>query len=71
VSSTEISTAIASANYHEAHFGEAFEIRTSNGSPAHSACIGFGLERITLALVKRHGTKVEQWPSDLTSKLWP
>ena len=71
VSSTEISTAIASANCHEAHFGEAFDIRTSNGSLAHSACIGFGLERITLALVRHNGTDVDRWPSDLRNRLWP
>jgi seryl-tRNA synthetase len=54
--------AISSANYHEDHFGEAFAIRDAGGGAAHTACIGFGLERITLALHLLHGLVVEDWP---------
>ena len=71
VSSSEVRTAITSANCHEDHFGVAFDIRTPDGEPAHSACIGFGLERITLALLRRHGTDPERWPSDVRGALWP
>ena len=49
--SAEKPTAIASCNYHLDHFGHAFGIQTADGRPAHTACIGFGLERIALALV--------------------
>ncbi|GAB3800154.1 amino acid--[acyl-carrier-protein] ligase [Humibacter antri] len=69
VSSQTARTAIASANCHESHFGEAFGIRTADGFAAHSACIGFGLERIALALVKRHGTDVERWPTPVREAL--
>ncbi|MEO7122228.1 MAG: amino acid--[acyl-carrier-protein] ligase [Lacisediminihabitans sp.] len=70
--SSEVSrTAIASANCHESHFGDSFDIFTSEGERAHSACIGFGLERITLALIKRHGVDPAQWSPAVRSKLWP
>lgn len=41
--------AAASFNLHEQYFGEAFDIRLADGSPAFSACIAFGLERWLLA----------------------
>lgn len=71
VSSSEVRTAITSANCHESHFGDSFGIFTADGKPAHSACIGFGLERITLALIKRHGVDPASWPSEVRGKLWP
>lgn len=55
-------TAIASGNYHEDHFGAEFGLRTPDGSVAHSACFGFGLERIALALARAHGTDLRTWP---------
>jgi seryl-tRNA synthetase len=54
--------AIGSANCHEDHFGSAFGIRLADGGPAHSACIGFGLERIALALLLAHGLDSAGWP---------
>jgi len=71
VSSTQVRTAIASANYHETHFGDAFDIHTTDGAVAHSACVAFGLERISLALLKRHGLAVDAWPDSVRSLLWP
>ncbi len=50
---TETPTAIMSINYHQDHFGRDFDLRTEDGEVAHTACFGFGLERITLALVPR------------------
>ena len=64
-------TAISSANWHEAHFGEEFGIVTSDGQLAHSACVGFGVERITLALLWAHGMDPERWPADVRGRLWP
>ncbi|OYN94308.1 hypothetical protein CGZ96_18295 [Enemella evansiae] len=49
-------TAIASANNHQTHFGDTFGLRLADGSPASSACVGFGLERIALAVLRRSGT---------------
>lgn len=64
-------TAITSANCHEAHFGEAFAITAAGGTPAHSACVGFGVERITLALLWAHGVDPDAWPSRVRARLWP
>jgi len=62
-------TAIASANYHEDHFGLPFELRTPDGLVAHSACFGYGLERITLALFATHGLSFADWPGEVRSLL--
>ena len=37
--------AVASINRHGAFFGDRFQIRDARGTPAHSACIAFGLDR--------------------------
>jgi seryl-tRNA synthetase len=62
-------TAISSANLHEDHFGTSFAIRTADGEVAHSACIAFGLERITIALFAAHGTDPETWPAEVRTAL--
>ena len=62
ICSEEKPTAITSCNYHLDYFGLTFGIRTADGQPAHSACIGFGLERIALALFKIHGLDPDTWP---------
>ena len=43
--------AAMSCNYHLEHFGAVFDIRRPDGQVAHSACIGFGMERLALALL--------------------
>ena len=69
VATTEKLTAITSCNYHLDHFGHSFDIRTSDDQYAHTACIGFGLERIALALFMTHGFDPDHWPSDVKSVL--
>ncbi len=64
-------TAVASFNYHQEHFGHVFEIRTATGECAHTACIGFGLERVAIALFKQHGLEPERWPAEVRTRLWP
>jgi len=64
-------TAVSSFNYHQDHFGSAFGIQLHDGRVANSACLGFGLERITLALFRAHGLEVRDWPKDVRSRLWP
>ena len=64
-------TAVASFNLHHEHFGSAFGIQQQDGSVAHSACVGFGLERITLALFQKHGMEVRDWPREVRRELWP
>jgi seryl-tRNA synthetase len=69
ITSTERPTAITSSNCHLDHFGLAFDIRTSDGEVAHSACVGFGLERVALALFRTHGMDPDDWPADVRSGL--
>jgi seryl-tRNA synthetase len=69
ITSEERPTAVVSCNYHQDHFGLSFEIFTHDGERAHSACVGFGLERITLALLKTHGFQPERWPSEVRQTL--
>jgi seryl-tRNA synthetase len=69
ICSREKPTAIASSNYHLDHFGSVFDIRTADGAVAHSACIGFGLERIALALFKTHGFDIGAWPAKVRDVL--
>lgn len=63
-------TAVASANCHLDHFGTAFEITSADGRVAHSACVGFGMERIALALLRTHGLDPQCWPEDVRQRLW-
>src|SRR6185437_4968746 len=65
IATSERPTAIASCNDHLDHFGHAFGIHTADGQPAHSACVGFGLERIALALFRTHGFNPARWPAEV------
>jgi seryl-tRNA synthetase len=69
IASDEAPTAIISLNDHRDHFGELFGIRTSDGSVAQTSCIGFGLERIALALYRRHGLDRAHWPEPVRDVL--
>lgn len=62
-------TALVSANCHREHFGETFGLRTADGAVAHSACVGFGMERIALALIRTHGFEPDSWSAELLSTL--
>jgi seryl-tRNA synthetase len=64
-------TAIASFNYHQDHFSGKYDIVTADGAQAHTACLGFGHERIVLALLKTHGLDVSAWPAEVRAELWP
>jgi len=71
ITSTEKPTALVSINHHLDHFGDRFGIKTADGNKAHTSCIGFGLERITLALLKTHGFDLNAWPAAVRARLWP
>jgi seryl-tRNA synthetase len=71
VISEEKPTAICSFNWHQDHFSSVFGIETSDRQVANTACLGFGLERVTLALLKTHGFDPKQWPQDVRAQLWP
>jgi len=63
-------TACLSFNYHQDHFGSTWDIRTPDGGIAHTACIGFGLERVALALFRHHGLDAKAWPKAVREVLW-
>jgi seryl-tRNA synthetase len=67
--STAKLTAIASSNLAGDHFGHTFSIAQPGGETAHSACVGFGLDRMTLALARAHGTDPGSWPQAVRSEL--
>jgi seryl-tRNA synthetase len=70
VISEEKPTAVCSFNWHQEHFGKIFGIRTADGSIAQTACLGFGMERICMALFKHHGFDPLKWPAAVREKLW-
>ena len=71
VVSAEKPTAVCSFNFHQEHFGATFGIRTADGRTANTACLGFGLERIVMALFKTHGFEPGEWPAEVRRRLWP
>jgi seryl-tRNA synthetase len=63
-------TAVASFNYHQDHFSSTYGIEMDAEDPtAHTACLGFGLERITLALLRTHGLDPDAWSSEVKQEL--
>lgn len=70
VTSTTNQTACMSFNYHQDAFGAKWGLNLENGDVAHTACVGFGLERIALALFAKHGLDVEAWPQPVRDALW-
>ncbi|MCJ2015485.1 amino acid--[acyl-carrier-protein] ligase [Methylobacterium sp. J-076] len=70
VNSVEKPTACLSFNYHQDHFGTTWGLTQADGSVAHTACVGFGLERITLALLRHHGLDLAAWPAEVRATLW-
>jgi seryl-tRNA synthetase len=71
VISEEHPTAVCSFNCHQDHFGKIFDIKTKSGQIAHTACLGFGMERLVMALFKTHGFVPREWPTAVRSLLWP
>ncbi|MDO9236090.1 MAG: amino acid--[acyl-carrier-protein] ligase [Aquabacterium sp.] len=70
VISADHHTAVCSFNYHQDHFGSTFGIYTPDGEVAHTACMGFGMERIAMALFKHHGFNPDLWPAAVRQQLW-
>jgi seryl-tRNA synthetase len=66
---SEVPHSIGSANFHEDHFGASFGLSMFDGSVAHSSCVGFGLERVALALLFRHGSNIANWPAEVRKRL--
>jgi seryl-tRNA synthetase len=70
VISEENPTACCSFNYHQDKFGQAFDITLPDGNVAHSACLGFGMERVVMALFRTHGYDPTAWSTSVRAKLW-
>ena len=71
VISEENPTAVCSFNWHQEHFGKIFAIKTRDGALANTACLGFGMERVCMALFKHHGFDPKAWPASVREELWP
>jgi seryl-tRNA synthetase len=54
--------AVGSYNYHQDFFGRNLNITLPNGSPVHTGCVAFGLERIAYAFLSQYGLNPEAWP---------
>jgi seryl-tRNA synthetase len=54
--------AVGSYNYHQDFFGRNLNISLPDGSPAHTGCVAFGLERIAYAFLAQHGLDPANWP---------
>jgi seryl-tRNA synthetase len=63
-------TACASFNHHRDHFGSNYGLTLADGTTAHTACLGFGHERIVLALLRTHGLSPDRWPDEVRAQLW-
>ncbi len=56
--------AVMSSNLHGPTFSKAFNIKR-RGRVINSGCLGFGMERLALAIIAQHGSDPTQWPSGL------
>ncbi|MGE5180912.1 MAG: hypothetical protein ACM31C_02565 [Acidobacteriota bacterium] len=51
--------------------GELVTRTAPGGELAHTACLGFGLERCVMALFQQHGFDPGAWPAAVRDQLWP
>jgi seryl-tRNA synthetase len=56
-------TACMSFNYHREHFGNVWDMRDAEGALAHTSCVAFGIDRLTVALFAVHGLDLTRWPA--------
>jgi seryl-tRNA synthetase len=56
-------TACMSFNYHREHFGQVWGIHDDKGDLAHTSCVAFGIDRLTVALFAVHGLDLRNWPA--------
>ena len=54
--------ACMSFNYHRDHFGVTWGIDDTDGAPAHTGCVAFGMDRLAVALFATHGIDTSAWP---------
>jgi seryl-tRNA synthetase len=64
--------AVCSFNFHERFFGDSFGIRSADSAEnVHTACAGFGLERLAYAFLCRHGLDPAGWPDGVRAAVAP
>lgn len=63
----ESTLAVGSYNYHQDFFGRSLNITLPDGSPAHTGCVAFGLERIAFAFLAQFGLDPRAWPAEVRS----
>ncbi len=51
-----------SFNYHIGPIRPCMAIAHGGRRAAHTGCVGFGIERLTLALLRHHGFDLAKWP---------
>jgi seryl-tRNA synthetase len=69
ITSADHPTACVSFNFHSDQFGRTWGIATAEGSVASTGCVGFGVERIALALFRHHGFTPADWPDNVRNVL--
>jgi hypothetical protein len=57
--------AVMSSNLHGPTFSKSFAMRREGGGVLNTGCLGFGLERLALAIHAQHGADPAAWPSGL------
>ncbi len=55
--------AVGSYNYHQDFFGRHLNVTLPDGSPAHTGCVAFGLERMAYAFLAQYGLEPHAWPA--------
>ncbi|MEK6221045.1 MAG: hypothetical protein N2D54_02230 [Chloroflexota bacterium] len=55
--------AVGSYNYHQNFFGRNLNIELPDGTPIHTGCTAFGLERMVYAFLSQYGFAQSQWPA--------
>jgi seryl-tRNA synthetase len=61
--------AVGSYNYHQDFFGRSLNISLPDGSPAHTGCVAFGLERMAFAFLAQFGLDPANWPAQVREHL--
>jgi seryl-tRNA synthetase len=61
--------AVGSYNYHQDFFGRNLNISLPDGTPAHTGCVAFGLERMAFAFLAQYGLEVDAWPEAVRKAL--
>lgn len=62
--------ACGSINLHGSFFGKKFDIGASDGEPAHTGCVGLGIERWVLAAFTQHGFDERRWPEEVSAEIF-